>query len=342
MCKVSIIVPIYNEEKTLERCLNSLHQQTFSDFEVLLINDGSTDSSLDICEKYEQLDQRFKIFTQENAGPSAARNLGIDRASGEFVYFVDADDHIEHNAIEKMYDEADYRKADVTICGFYRITDKTITIHEYPYPRGLHEGEACRKIAIDMLDNMTPPYLPPYAWIRMIRADLLQKHHLRFAEKVKRNEDYLFATELHFLIDRLFIIDEPLYNYIESQDSITINYVKDYWSMAKHIYHELLDKLPREAEIFEKLDLMLIKRSVLAFNNACRNQEKDSFKNEISEIANDEELRQAVKNAPFSNGMKKAGVYFLLMRMKLYGIVKWHYSLKRRINNKKDHSYENY
>ena len=106
MCKVSIIVPIYNEENTLERCLNSLHKQTFSDYEVLLINDGSTDSSLEICEKYEKLDERFKIFSRENAGPSAARNLGIDRASGEFIYFVDADDHIEHTAIEKMYDEA--------------------------------------------------------------------------------------------------------------------------------------------------------------------------------------------------------------------------------------------
>ncbi|NLC26108.1 MAG: glycosyltransferase [Fastidiosipila sp.] len=342
MCKVSIIVPIYNEENTLERCLNSLHKQTFSDYEVLLINDGSTDSSLEICEKYEKLDERFKIFSRENAGPSAARNLGIDRASGEFIYFVDADDHIEHTAIEKMYDEAKYWKADVTICGFYRITDKKIKIHEYPYARGLHEGESCRRIAIDLLDNMSPPYLPPYAWIRMIRADVLKKHHLRFAEKVKRNEDYLFATELHFRIDRLFIIDEPLYNYIESKDSITINYVRDYWSMARHIYHELFEKLPREAEIFEKLDLMLIKRSLLAFNNACRNKEKDGFKNEISEIISDEELRQAVENTPFSLGFKKAGAYFLLMRMKLYGLVKWRYSLKRKINHKKDHSYENY
>ena len=342
MCKVSIIVPIYNEETTLERCLNSLHKQTFSDFEVLLINDGSTDSSLEICEKYEKLDERFKVFSQANGGPSAARNLGIDRASGEFIYFVDADDHIEHTAIEKMYDEADYRKADVTICGFYRITDKKITIHEYPYPRGLHEGEACRRIAIDLLDNMSPPYLPPYAWIRMIRADVLKKHHLRFAEKVKRNEDYLFTTELHFKIDRLFIIDEPLYNYIESKDSITINYVRDYWSMARHIFHELFEKLPREAEIFEKLDLMLIKRSLLAFNNACRNQEKDGFKNEIAEIIKDKDLLEAIKNTSINTGFKKAGVYFLLMRMKLYGLVKWRYSMKRKVSNKKDHTYESY
>lgn len=342
MVKVSIIVPIYNEEKTLERCLDSLHNQTFKDIEVLLINDGSTDSSLAICKRYSKLDERFKIFTQENAGPSAARNSGINHAEGEFIYFVDADDYIEHNAIERMYLEADYTGADVTICGFYRITDEKITIHEYPYKRGLHEGEEVRKIALDLIDNMSPPYLPPKTWIRMIRADVLKKYHLRFAENIKRSEDYLFAAELHFKIDKLYIIDEPLYIYIESEDSITVNYVSDYWSMVKFIYQDLQKKLPRELVVSEKLDLMLIKRSLRAYENARRNPDKEGFKTEIAEIIKDKDLRQAVKSTSFKDGYDDTGIYFLLMRMKLYGPVKWHNSLKRYISEKRDDSFEKY
>src|SRR5690606_20601049 len=99
-------------------------------------------------------------------------------------------------------------------------------------------------------------YLPPYSWIRMIKADFLNKHQLRYADDVKRSEDYLFTTELHFKVDKLCLItNETLYYYIDNEASITNNYVQNYWSMSRQIYADLLDKLPRESIILKKLDI---------------------------------------------------------------------------------------
>ena len=116
---ISIIVPIYNVEKYLSRCINSVLSQTFPDFELLLIDDGSTDKSGYICDGYAQKDSRIKVFHIENGGVSAARNYGLDNARGEWITFVDADDWIDKDMYYKLYNEAILSEADIVICDFY-------------------------------------------------------------------------------------------------------------------------------------------------------------------------------------------------------------------------------
>ena len=103
MAKVSVIVPVYNVEKYLDVCLDSLINQTFDDFEIICINDGSTDSCLNILRQYAKLDRRIKIFSQKNLGLSAARNAGMKQANGEYIVFVDSDDFLSPVALEKMH-----------------------------------------------------------------------------------------------------------------------------------------------------------------------------------------------------------------------------------------------
>ena len=103
MAIISIIVPVYNAEKYLSRCIDSILRQTFADFELILVNDGSSDKSKEICEKYLESDPRIKLINQENSGVSAARNTGLDNASGEYIGFVDSDDFIEKNMYEELY-----------------------------------------------------------------------------------------------------------------------------------------------------------------------------------------------------------------------------------------------
>lgn len=117
--KISIIIPIYNAEHSLPKMLNSILKQTFCDFEVLLINDGSTDSSGTICNKYAQKDTRFKAIHQLNAGVSAARQTGLENAQGEYIIHADADDWIEPAMLEELYNKAIKENADVVICDFY-------------------------------------------------------------------------------------------------------------------------------------------------------------------------------------------------------------------------------
>ena len=120
MCKVSIIVPIYNAEKYLERCLDSLISQSFRDIEILAINDGSIDRSLEILKRYESIDNRIKIINNSNVGVSETRNIGIMESKGEFIVFVDSDDWIDKDMIEKMYKFMTNEKSDMVICTYIR------------------------------------------------------------------------------------------------------------------------------------------------------------------------------------------------------------------------------
>jgi len=120
---ISIIVPIYNVEIYLEKCLNSIINQTYKNIEILLINDGSSDNSLRICKKYQKKDKRIVLINKKNGGLSSARNAGIDKASGNYLLFIDSDDYIEIDMIEKLYNNIKSNNADISICNFF-ITKK--------------------------------------------------------------------------------------------------------------------------------------------------------------------------------------------------------------------------
>ena len=115
MVKVSVIIPVYNVEDYLTECLDSIINQTFSDIEIICVNDGSTDNSLSILESYKKSDNRIKVFSQENAGQGAARNKGVENSCGVYVCFVDADDYIPHDAIEKYCKNIEKNNSDVVI-----------------------------------------------------------------------------------------------------------------------------------------------------------------------------------------------------------------------------------
>lgn len=133
MPKVSIIVPVYNAEKTLCKCLDSLVGQTYRDIEILLINDGSSDNSQKICESYANRFSEVLLINQNNSGPATARNTGINRARGKYLSFVDADDYVESNMIEEMISVAEDNHAEMVICGYYQEFSETDKKHEFSY-----------------------------------------------------------------------------------------------------------------------------------------------------------------------------------------------------------------
>ena len=230
MCSVSIIVPVFNSNKSLKRCLDSIRMQTFKDFEVWLINDGSTDNSLEICELYCEIDDRFNVITQQNSGPSSARNRGIENATGKYIYFIDSDDTIELNAIEILYNTAINSEADITICGHSWIRDNKKKNRIISYPTGVYEGKQCFNLSINMLDVSPLESIPPFSCLRLIRRDLLNDPDLRYSESLKRSEDYLFVSEVHFRAKIICLItNQYLYNYIDNDESITNNFLHDYW-----------------------------------------------------------------------------------------------------------------
>ena len=204
--KVSIIVPIYNAEKTLIRCLESLVEQTYKNIEILLINDGSTDKSEKICINYSRLYPSILLINQNNAGPATARNTGLELATGEYVYFVDADDYIECDAIEQMVLVAEKNNAEMVICSYYRENTGETIVHQYKYATGFYRGEKVKNIAVELINDVSKKRIPPYVWIRMIRRDILENPRLRFSDGIIRSEDYYFSVQLHFRIKKFLSI----------------------------------------------------------------------------------------------------------------------------------------
>lgn len=202
---VSVIVPVYNAEKTLEVCLDSIRNQTETNLEVLLVNDGSQDGSAEICRRYAEADNRFRFFTQENRGVSAARNRALEQARGEYLLFVDSDDRISPTMA------ADLSKAmeqgELAVCNYYECDLQSGENRPKDYCQG---RLTVKQFAFAMAKKPIHNY---YNMLcnRMFRRDILERNHLRFDEAASYGED--FALLLEYLMDAQHVMTIPQFEY---------------------------------------------------------------------------------------------------------------------------------
>ncbi|NLI55325.1 MAG: glycosyltransferase [Clostridiales bacterium] len=212
MPKVSIIIPVFNAERYLNQCIESVLRQTFRDYELLCIDDGSTDGSLEILERHASVDDRIHIFQQANCGAGVARNLGISRASGEYLYFMDADDYCHERLLELACQKIEQTESDVVAFHYYRVFDDT--------------GE------IELRKSWNPALIPPHKrtysyrdfpnsifgvvnitpWNKLIRRQLIENNTLRYMELSSSN-DITFNALVMACADRFCLLDKPLYYY---------------------------------------------------------------------------------------------------------------------------------
>lgn len=214
---VSIIIPVYNSASLLQRCFNSCANQTHGDIEVILINDGSTDDSGQVCDLYAKSDSRFVVIHQENRGIPASRNRGLDNAVGEYVMFVDCDDYIESECVEVLLNAMLSTNSDCAIGGRRVISEKngekiSETIHKFDY--GIKSRE----------DALLYPFdsdLPvPTAICGVIRKmSVLAKYAIRFDEKLYIHDDILFTRTYSSVINRICTVENVLYNHVRHIDS---------------------------------------------------------------------------------------------------------------------------
>lgn len=201
----SIIVPVYNAETTLRKCLESIRSQTCQEYEVLMIENGSQDASNAICQEYASKDSRFVLHTcKENKGPSGARNIGLEHAKGEFVAFIDSDDFVEADYLKYLGDAL--KNADVVFFGYRQIsTDGNLLgecIPNVPEKKDYHE----------MLLQLHKQNMFGYTWIKAFRREIIGQH--RFSMELNLLEDEVFACEVLTEQRRLAIIPKALYNYV--------------------------------------------------------------------------------------------------------------------------------
>ena len=207
MADISIIVPIYNAEKYLNKCIDSLVNQTKKELEFILVNDGSTDSSEDIIKSYK--DKRIKYFKNKNQGIGKTRNFGIDKATGKYLMFLDSDDYLDINACEKLYNKAIKEKSDLVVFDFYRVEEtlKEVTINNFK-SSSLKENP---NLLLDI--NLGPCN-------KLIKRELIDKSNTRFNEKLKY-EDTPFVTEIIKNANKISKLNEYLHYYVIHSNSET-------------------------------------------------------------------------------------------------------------------------
>jgi len=208
--KISVIIPVYNIEDYLEKCLESIVNQTYSNIEIIIVNDGSTDNSLKICEEYKSKDTRITLLTQENKGVSSARNWGIDNATGSWIHFVDADDFLDLNTYEDLTKLTD-NEIDVIQFGV-RAIKNNIVFKEKHYQKLLKINDS--KELLKILRHITS-----YSCNNLIKFNLIKKNSINFAEDMKYNEDILFMYQVFINAQKIILNDKIYYNQVISADS---------------------------------------------------------------------------------------------------------------------------
>lgn len=206
--KVSVIVPIYNVEMYLERCLESLVNQTLKEIQIILVNDGSPDRSQDIIDRYaKKYPDKIEALIKENGGLSDARNYGISFAQGEYIGFVDSDDYLDITMYEKMYQKALAEDADIVVCGYYGVDEQKNSF------RSLQTSNK-KEFGVSLYDNPKLLYSnAPYAWNKLYRKELIEQTKIRFP-KGKIYEDIATIYPLMQYANKIVKVNEPLYYYI--------------------------------------------------------------------------------------------------------------------------------
>lgn len=185
MPSVSVIVPVYNAEKTLKRCLDSLANQALEELEIICVDDGSTDRSGEICDEYARKDPRFKVFHKKNEGVSATRQFGVDNAAGEYVIHLDSDDYVRHEAYAKLYEAAVSENADIVTCDATIIEKSGQHKMDFQLSDWSHEN-----VLKDLILSFGS------VWNRLIRRSLLQKYGIAFPQGFSYGEDKIYLIRL--------------------------------------------------------------------------------------------------------------------------------------------------
>lgn len=242
---ISIIIPVYNVEKYLSRCLDSILSQTFTNFEVVLVDDGSTDSSGDICDEYERCDNRIKVHHKKNGGVSSARNMGLDNAVGEWITFVDADDWVDRDIYNRLYNAALQSQAEIVLCDFYLYYNKD-------------RIELCKAISTDnKKDDIIRNYILSFTalWNMLVHRSLYDKTHLRIPQYLSNCEDFWISIRLFYYAKKIFTLHVPLYFYNrENVNSILNNPNKGIYRSEYLSYLDTISFFKKEnvLDLYEK------------------------------------------------------------------------------------------
>lgn len=229
--KISIILPCYNSEKKIKKCMESIINQTYKNIEVIAINDGSGDNTLEILKGFKKKDDRITIISKPNTGVSDSRNIGIEKSNGKYIMFIDSDDYFFVDTVEKMYNKLKETKATV-VRGKFRRYESERVIDEGNTSD--YNGKTKKDIILDILKGN----ISCYVWLLLVSKEAIIENKIKFDKSLKIMEDTLFYIEIIEKLNNVYFYDEIIYNYVSNIESVTGN-VKN----NKKIFYEVIKSL---------------------------------------------------------------------------------------------------
>lgn len=304
---ITIIIPIYNVEKYLRECLDSIINQTYKKLQIILVDDGSKDSSGKICDEYQKKDNRIEVIHTTNQGVSAARNTALEMTKGEYITFVDGDDYLEKDYCEKMLTNLKKQKVECIRCGYNRVYENSKEIIK------------AKNAELVSNENFLNSVLQVQGGAGIPSSKLWKKEsiiNLRFNEKLKIAEDSLFIMQSIKNIKNVYILNEALYNYRFNQDSAVRKYKKDFADIcldSMKVAKEYIEKeYGNNEKIIKKFNNYIAYHVLLISVNFCFNKD-----NNLSWLGQIKCLKDVLKIPEYKEGVKKANYEGLSLTRKI-------------------------
>lgn len=285
--EVSIIIPVYNVEKYIRECLDSILAQTFQDFEIICVDDGSTDKSLEILQEYKRKDDRLVILQQRHAGAGAARNQGLKLAEGKYIQFLDSDDYFEPTLLEELYTRAEQFGSDLTVCSSRKVDDEgNITETGSPnFPINIDKVPMEQVFNRQNFKDEIFCLLIPVVWNKLIRKSFLERHYLEFP-KLTIYEDIAFMHSVVACADKIVACNKELINYrfnrpgslVSTRSSHTIEAVKSCMYLGEFLNSRNL--LPECENAYKKAFVNHIRAEI----SYCNDDEYKEFLKEFKAL----------------------------------------------------------
>ncbi len=342
MYKVSVIVPIYNGDKYIRTCFDSLANQTLSDIQVIMINDGSQDNSEKICLEYAERYPNFEYHYKENGGSASARNVGLENATGEYIGFCDSDDSVEPEMFEKMYLAAKKYDADIV----YNAMKEKEQLKSFPFSvpaPGYYDSDK-------MLNNIFPELLPHPTktgtfrsfdwgnWSKLIKRKIVTDNAIRYNNKSRRCEDLCFAFECTTNAKSYYVMEpERLYKYTPSETSKSRHYTKDMWRSISALMHYLTEISEKysEYDFSENVQYCILYFCVVVIKNEIFGLKDGNQIKRIQEILDDKLCKNALYLSEKNIYNKEYTAIFKAMRSnkarKVNRVCKWFAWKKKNI-----------
>lgn len=328
---ISVIIPVYNVEKYLVQCIESVRNQTYHNLEIILVDDGSPDQSGKICDKYADIDSRISVIHKKNEGLGYARNSGLEQASGKYILFIDSDDWIEKNHVEKLVSSIEETKSDIIVHGFqYRMEGKSPQkIH--PFKIGEFEN-IVQDILLPMvaanIGDDENDILPVGSWCKLYKRSIIMENNLSFInEKECISEDVMFNVDYLRCCKKVCVIDECGYNYRMNPNSISNAYDSKRTSRMFQFFKCMDYKFSQDMRLNTKesmynLDRCYIAKARVGFRLIAKSNISIKEKRyEINRILSNERIMKALCDFPLTSYSKHLYLISVLMKMKLSWLI---------------------